>query len=325
MRRRAFITLLGGGTAAWTIAARAQQTGKLPTIGFLGTATAAIWSTYTAAFVERLRELGWIEGRTVAIEYRWADGRPSRAAEIAVEFARLKVDVILTAGSSVSAILSVTPDIPIVFASATDPVADGLVRSLSRPGGNVTGLSNLGTDLAGKRFELLREAIPRLRRLAILFNGGYTGAVAEMTEVEVLARRLNVDVVRLEIRRVDDIAPAFQSLNGQADALYLVIDGLVAANRTRILIFALTARLPTVVNNREHAEGGALLSYGANFPDLFRRAGEIVNKILRGAKPADIPVEQATKFDFIVNLTTAKALGLDIPTSLLSRANELIE
>jgi len=325
MRRRAFITLLGGTVLTWPLAARAQQAGRLPTVGVLGTATAAIWSTYTAAFVERLRELGWIEGRTIAIEYRWADGRPSRAAEIAAEFARLKVDVILTAGSSVSVIIPIIPDIPIVFASSNDPIADGHVRSLSRPGGNATGLSVLGSDLAGKRFELLREAIPRLRRLAILFNGGYAGAVAEMTELEALARRLNVEVARLEIRRVDDIAPAFQSLKGQADALYLVIDGLVAANRTRILTFALTARLPTVANNREHAEGGALLSYGANFPDLFRRAGEIVNKILRGAKPADIPVEQAAKFDFIVNLTTAKALGLDIPTSLLSRANELIE
>jgi ABC-type uncharacterized transport system substrate-binding protein len=275
--------------------------------------------------VQRLRELGWIEERNVAIEYRWGEGRRERYADIADEFIRRKVDVIVTAGSAVAAVKQATSDIPIVFAIATDPVAGGLVASLARPGGNVTGLSNQQSDLAGKRLALLREALPGLSRLAILANVGYPESVLEMREVEAAARPLRMEVSRLEIRGAEDIAPAFDALNGQADALYLVIDGLVSTNRTRILAFALAARMPATVNTREHLLPGALLSYGPNFLDLFRRTAEIVDKILRGAKPADIPVEQPTKFDLIVNLTTAKALGLTVPPSLLLRANEVIE
>ena len=323
MRRREFITLLGGA-AAWPIAARAQP-GKLPTIGFLGTGAASTWTQWVAAFVRRLGELGWIEGRTVSIEYRWGEGRPERFAEIAADFVRLKVDVIVWGGSAVPALQRATSVIPIVFAIATDPVGGGLVASLARPGGNVTGLSNQQSDLAGKRLELLREVLPNLRRLAILANVGYTEAVLEVGEVQAAARNFGIEVAKLEIRRAEDIAPAFETLQRQADALYVVVEGLVSANRTRIITFALAARLPMMFNIREYVEAGGLMSYGPNFPDQFRRAADLVDKILRGGKPADIPVAQPTKFDLIVNLITARALGLTIPPTLLARADEVIE
>jgi ABC-type uncharacterized transport system substrate-binding protein len=324
MRRREFISLLGAA-GAWPLAARAQQPGKLPTIGFLGTPTALDWSRFVAAFEQRLRELGWIGGRTVAIEYRWGEGRPERFAEFAAEFVRLKVDVIVTAGSAVSAVKQATSVIPIVFAIAIDPVAGGLVASLARPGGNVTGLSNQQSDLAGKRLGLLQEALPGLRRLAIMANVGYPESLLEMREVEAAAVNLGMGVAKLEIQRSEDIAPAFEALKGRAEALYLVIDGLMTANRTRIFNFALAMRLPTIVNIREHAEAGAVMWYGPNFPQLFRRTADYVDKILRGAKPADIPVEQPTKFDLGINLVAAKAIGTELPATLLARADEIIE
>ena len=270
-------------------------------------------------------DLGWIEGRTVTIEYRWAEGRPERYAEIAAEFVRLKVDVIVTVASAVPALRQATSVIPIVFALANDPVGGGLVASLSRPGGSVTGLSNQGVDLAGKRLELLREVRPDLRRLAILTNVGFSESVLEMREAEAGAYNLGIEVSKLEIRRAADIAPAFEALKRQADALYVVVDALVAANRTRIITFALAAHLPTIFNTGTYVEAGALMSYGPNFPDLYRRTADYVDRILRGAKPGDLPVEQPTKFDLVVNLTTAKALGLEIPPSLLARADEVIE
>ena len=319
------MTLLGGATAAWPLAARAQQPAKLPTIGFLGGTTPATWSLFVAAFVQRLRELGWIEGRTIAIEYRWAEGRGERFAEIAAEFVRLNVDVIVTVGGAVLAAKQATSLIPIVFAAAADPVGSGLVASLARPGGNVTGLSSQFTDLAGKRLELLREMVPSLRRLAIMANAGYPAGVLEMAEVQATTRTLGLDVVTLELRRAEDIAPAFEALKGRAEALYVCAESLVTTNRVRINTLALAARLPTMHSIREYVEAGGLMSYGPNFPDLWRRAGDLVDKILRGAKPADIPVEQPTKFDLIINLTTAKALGLDVPPTLLARADEVIE
>jgi len=323
MKRREFIRVVGGA-AAWPLVARAQP-GKLPTIGFLGTSAASSWSAWTTAFEQRLGELGWTQRRTVAIEYRWGQGSTERFAEIAAEFVKIRADVIVTAGSAVPAIKQVTSTIPIVFAIATNPVGGGLVESLARPGGNVTGVSDQQADLASKRVELLREAIPGLYRLAILANVGYHDSVFELADVETTARRLGLEAVRLEIRRAENIAPAFQALKGQADALYVVSDGLVSANRARIVTFALTARLPTFWGAREYIQPGGLLSYGPSFPDLFRRAAEITDKILHGAKPADIPVEQPTKFDFVINLTTAKALGLDVPRSLIARADEVIE
>jgi putative tryptophan/tyrosine transport system substrate-binding protein len=288
-------------------------------------ANASVFSPWTAAFVGRLRELGWIEGRTIAIEYRWSEGRPERNAEIAAEFVRLNVDVIVTLGSAVPALKRVTSDIPIVFALSTDPVGGGLVASLARPGGNVTGLSNQAADVASKRFEFLREVVPHLRRLAIMLNVGFPQAVLEMAGVQAAARKLDLEVIPLEIRGADDIAAAFEQLNAKADALYVVDDALVTANRTRILTLALGARLPAIFNNRSFVEVGGFMSYGPNFPDLFRRAADLVDKILRGAKPAEIPVEQPTKFDLVFNLTTAKALALTIPHNLLVLADEVIE
>jgi putative tryptophan/tyrosine transport system substrate-binding protein len=322
--RRKFLGTLGSAAATWPLAARAQQPGKLPTIGFLG-AEATAWSAYITAFAERLRALGWIEGRTVAIEYRWSDGRPERVAEIAAEFVRLKVDVIVTNGPAVATLKQATSVIPIVFAVALDPVGGGLVASLAQPGGNVTGQSTQQSDLAGKRVELLRDVVPRLRRLAIILNVGYPSAVLEMGEVQAAARALGIEVATLEIRRAEDIAPAFTALKGQVDALYVVVDALVVANLARINILAVGARLPTMFNTRAYVKAGGLMSYGPNLSDLFRRAADMVDKILRGAKPADIPVEQPTKFELIINLTTAKALGLEIPPTLLARADEVIE
>ena len=324
MKRREFITLLGGA-AAWPLAARAQQSGKLPTIGFLGGATASAWSNWAAAFVHRLRELGWSEGRTVLIEYRWAEGRHDRAAEIAAEFVRLKVDVILTSGGVLLAAKQATSTIPIVFAVANDPVGAGFVSSLARPGGNITGLSLQTTDLAAKRLELLREVVPGIRRLGVLANIGNAGAVPEIDEVQAAARILGLDVALIEMRRPEDIASAFAAFKSGVAAIYVCTDPLVLAQRARINTLALAARLPTIYGPREHVEAGGLMSYGANFPDLFRRAADLVDKILRGAKPGDLPVEQPTKFDLVVNLTTAKALGLEIPPTLLARADEVIE
>jgi putative ABC transport system substrate-binding protein len=325
LRRRDFITLLGGATAAWPFAARAQRPTKMPTIGFLGASTPSGWSDWTAAFVQRLRELGWIEGRTVTIEYRWADGREERFTEIAAEFVRSKVDVIVTSGGVVRAAMQTTSVIPIVFGSANDPVGSGLVASLARPGGNVTGLSNQGLDLAGKRLDILREVVPGLRRLAIMGNSGNASVALEMDEVQTLARSLGLDATAVEIRRAEDIAPAVERLKDRADALYVASEPLVVGNRIRINTFALAARLPTMSTGRDQIEAGGLMSYGPNIPDLFRRAGDYVDKILRGAKPADLPVEQPTKFDLTLNLITARALGLTIPPALLARADEVIE
>jgi putative tryptophan/tyrosine transport system substrate-binding protein len=326
VKRRQFITLLGGAAASWPLTARAQQAGKLPTIGFMGSTTSPVAAQWVASFVQRLRELGWLEGRDVAIEYRWAEGRDERAAEIAAEFVRRKVDVIVTSGTGmVLAAKQATSVIPIVFAAAGDPVGTGLVASLARPGGNVTGLSSQTAETAGKRLELLREIVPGLGRLAILANVGNPIVVLEMREVQAAARTLGLEVITLEIGRAEEIVPAFEALNGRAEALYVVFDALVNTHRFRINTLALAARLPTMHTFREGVEVGGLMSYGPNFPDLFRRAADYVDKILRGTKPADTPVEQPTKFDLTINLTTAKALHLDIPPTLLARADEVIE
>jgi putative ABC transport system substrate-binding protein len=326
VRRRDFITLLGGAAAAWPLAAGAQQPGKLATIGILGSGTPATQGKWYAGFVQRLRELGWIEGRNVAIEYRWAEGRDERFAEIAAEFIRLKVDIIVTSGNSaIAAAKQATSVIPIVFAIAGDPVGTGLVENLARPGGNITGLSGLGTDTAGKRIELLREALPDLRRLALLANIGNSFAALEMREVEAMARSLGLDPITLEIRRAEDIAPAIKSLKGRVQALYVVTDTLINVQRIRINSSALAARLPTMHAVREYVEAGGLMSYGASFPDQWRRAAGYVDKILRGAKAGEIPVEQPTKFDLVINLITAEALGLTLSPTLLARADEVIE
>src|SRR5262249_19501990 len=284
-KRREFITLLGGA-AAWPLAASAQQpAGKVPTIGFLGTTTTLIQSQYVAAFVQRLRELSWIEGRTIAFEYRWAEGHPERYAEIAAAIVRLKVDISVTLGGAVAAAKQATSLIPIVFAVASDPVGSGMVASLTRPGSNVTGLSVQAPELAGKRLELLREVLPGLRRLAIMANADYPAAVKEMDETRTTAGKLGLEAVSLGVSRAQDIAPAIEGLKRRADALYVCSDSFISANRNRINAFALAARLPTM-NDVRDAEALGLMSYGPSYPDLFRRAADLVDKILRGTKPA---------------------------------------
>ena len=283
LQRREFITLLGGA-AAWPLAARAQQPGKLPTIGYLGATTPSAESQRVAALVQRLREFGWIESRNLTIECRYAEGRSERYAELAAEFVRLNVDVIVTYGTpAVAATKQATAVIPIVFAVAGDPIGSGLVASLPRPGGNVTGLSLQKTDVADKR------------------------------------------LATFEIRRAEDIAPTFEALKGRADALYVCGDPLVDSNRVRIITLALGARLPSISDFPEYVEAGGLMSYGPNFADLFRGAAGYVDKILLGAKPGDLPVEQPTKFDLVINLITAKALGLDVSPTLLARTDKVIE
>jgi putative ABC transport system substrate-binding protein len=330
VRRREFITLWGVAVAAyslpWLLPASAQQPGKLPTIGFLGANTPAVQSQWTNAFVQRLGELGWIEGRNVAIEYRWAESRFDRSPGIIAEFVRRKVDVIVTHGTAnVAAAKQGTSIIPIVFAALADPVGNNFVASLARPGGNLTGLSNQFTDVAGKRVELLHEVVPSMRRLAILANTGIANAELEIGEVQAAARKLGLEVVTSNIWRSEDIAPALAALAGHADAIYVFGDPVVNSNRAQISALALTARLPTVASFRELVDAGGLMSYGANLPDQFRRAADYVDKILRGEKPADLPIEQPTKFDLVVNLKTAKALGLEVPPMLLARADDVIE
>jgi putative tryptophan/tyrosine transport system substrate-binding protein len=324
IQRREFITLLGGA-AAWPLVAVAQQAGKLPTIGVL-VASPSAESQRVAAFVQRLRELAWIDGHNLAIEYRWSEGRNERNAENAAELVRLKVDVIVTMGTTATlAAKQATAVIPIVFAGTGDPVGTGLVASLARPGGNLTGLSNQIAETAGKRLELLREVVPGLGRLAIMANVGNPASVLEMGEAQAAARKLGLEVTTSEIRRAEEIAPAFEALRHRADALYLCPDPLMITNRTRINILAVGARLPTMHGVREYVEAGGLMFYGPSIPDQFRRVADIVDKILRGTKPSEIPVEQPTKFDLVVNITTAKAIGLTIPESFLLRADELIE
>jgi putative ABC transport system substrate-binding protein len=325
MKRREFITLLGGAAAS-PLAARAQQAGKLPTIGFLGATNPSIESQRVAAFVLRLRELGWIDSRNLAIEYRWAEGRNERYAENAAEFVRLKVDVIVTEATPPTlAAKQATAVIPIVFAAVSDPVGTGLVASLARPGGNITGLANQTSDTAGKKLEFLREAVPDLRRLAIMANVGNPASVLEMGEAQAAARKLGLEVTTSEIRRARDIAPAFKALRERVDALYLCPDPLMNTNRTGVNILAVGVRLPTMHGVREFVEAGGLMFYGPNIPDQLRRVADIVDKILRGTKPSDIPVEQPTRFDLVINLTTATALGLEVPATLLARADEVIE
>jgi putative tryptophan/tyrosine transport system substrate-binding protein len=324
--RRKFITLLGGAAAAWPLAARAQQAASKPTIGFLRANTRSSKDQLVADFVQRLSELGWIEGRTIAIEYRWSEGRRERLPEIVAEFVGLKVDIMVLEGTAATlAAKRATSIIPIVFPVSGDPVGAGLVASLARPGGNITGLSIQQTDLNGKRHELMREVLPDLRRLAIMANVDAPIAVQDMREVQTAARTLGFEVTTFEIRRAEDIAPGFEGLNGRADALYVCGDPLMDTHRVRINMLALAARLPTMHGVREYVEAGGLMSYGPSFTSLFRRTADLVDKILRGAKPADLPVEQPTKFELVINLKAAKALGLTVPPSLLALADEVIE
>jgi putative tryptophan/tyrosine transport system substrate-binding protein len=325
MKRRQFIAGLGSA-AAWPVAARAQQPARLPTIGVLAPATVSVESQRVTLFVQRMRELGWIEGRTITIEPRFAEGRSDLTIEIVAEFVRRNVDVIFTGGTGPAlAAKQATATIPIVFAFSADPVGSGLVASLARPGGNVTGMSLQSIDTTGKRIELLRKVVTGLHGLAILANGGDPASQLEINEAQAAARSLGLAAMTFDIRRGEDIAPAFESLVGSANGIYVAASPLLTSNRTRINTLAAGARLPTVYVQREYVEAGGLMSYGPNIPDLYRRAADFVDKILRRAKPADIPVEQPTRFDLVINLATAKALGLTIPETLLATADEVIQ
>ena len=323
MTRREFVELLSGTVAAWPLVAQAQQ--ETPRhIGVLG-ADATIWNSWTVAFVNRLRELGWIEGDTVDIEYRWAGANSKRVSDFTAELLRRHVDVIVTYGSAAAVLKQATTTIPIVLAVAFDPVSAGLVSSLARPGGNVTGISIQQPELIGKRLELLREVIPQLRRLAIMANANYAPPMLEAERVRATAHALYLEAARLEIWRSEEIAPAFEAIRGKADALYVVSDALTAGNRTLITTLALSGRLPTILSYGDYVESGGLMSYGPNYANLFRQAADMVDKILHGTKPGEIPVEQPSKFELVINLATARAIGLTVPSTVLSRADRVIE
>jgi ABC-type uncharacterized transport system substrate-binding protein len=325
MRRREFITLLGGA-AAWPLIARAQEP-AMPTIGVLGTASALAWSKWTDAFVQRLRALGWIEGRTVAIEYRWAEGRSERYAEIAAEFVRLKVDVIVTSGGAVAAVKQATATIPIVFAVANDPLGSGLVASLSRPGGNVTGFIDMEGSMAGKWLELLKEVAPRVTRVAFLFNPA-TAPFAEyyLNHFKATAASLAVEAITPPVRDTSElesvVAAQAREPNG---GLIVMPEAFMNVHRAEVTSLAAHYHLPAVYPRRFFAELGGLLSYGNDQSDNFRRAAMYVDEILKGAKPSELPVQVPVKFELVINLKTAKALGLSVPLSLQQRADEVID
>ena len=295
----------------------------MPVVGFVSGRWPGESAYLVAAFRRGLREAGFAEGENVAIEYRWGEGDVARAPVLAAELVGRGATV--TGGTPAIAAKQTTSFIPIVFVLASDPVGIGLVASLARPGGNITGLSTQATDIVGKRLELLGQILPAFRRLSVLTNAANPAAIREVEEVQANGRTVGLEVTSLEIRRAEDIAPAFEQLKGSAQALYVCADPLLFTYRGRINTLALGVRLPTMHTTRESVDVSGLMSYAPNYPDQFRRAAEIVDKILRGAKPADIPVEQPTKFDLVINITTAKALGLTIPESFLLRADEVIE
>lgn len=320
--------MIGAGAAAFassSLPAGAQQK-AVPVVGLLYTSTPLLGKARVAAFVQRLSELGWVDGRTAAIDLRWGEGSAQRADAIVAEFVDRKVDVIVMNGDAqVRDAMRRTASIPIVISSAADPVGNGLVASLARPGGNVTGLSLSLTETTGKRLELLREVVPSLRRLAVLGNFANPSVALEREAAEAAARAVGCEVLLAEIRRSDDLVPAFESIAGRADALYVCVDPLVGTNGRRINELALAQRLPAMHSFRELVETGGLICYGPDVTDMFRRAAEVTDRILRGARPSDLPVEQPTKFALVVNLKTSQALGLPLPPSILARADEIIE
>jgi putative ABC transport system substrate-binding protein len=324
MKRRDFMTLLGGGAFLRSLDARAQGV-KVPTIGILGAGAESSWAQGLSAFRKRLGELGWVDGGTVTIVTRWAEGKNDRFAEIAAEFVQQKVDVILTAGSAIPAVRQATSTIPVVFGVAVDPLASGFVDSLAHPGGNVTGLSLQSSEMVAKRVSLLREIIPGLTRLAVLANAGYLGAAHESVTADAAARQFGIGIDPLDVRSPDDLAPAIEALRGKTKALYVCQDSFVVANVVRINRLARVAGVATMWGARAFCEADGFVSYGADETDLFRRAGDFVDKILKGAKPADIPVEQPTKIELVFNMKTAKLLNLNIPPNVLALANDVFE
>ena len=328
LNRRAFVNALSGGLLAAPLAAEAQQhPGKVARIGFLSPTLSTSVPHIVEAFRQGLRDLGYVEGQNIVVEYRWAEGRAERLPMLAAELVSLKVDVIVASGTPAPlAAKNATKTIPIVMASAGDPVGSGLVAGLARPGGNVTGQSTLTPDLGRKRLQLIKELLPGVSRVAVLWNAANPYTVLQVREIEAAARTLRVQTQSLEVRGPDDFERVLPTaISGGAGALVVVEDPLTVSYRMRIVSFASQRRLPAMYGFREFAEAGGLMAFGANLPDLYRRVAIYVDKILKGAQPADLPVEQPTKFDLVINLKTAKALGLTIPPSLLARADQVIE
>ena len=325
--RRTFIGTLAVFLLAAPLAAEAQPPAKAPRIGFLATHSPAVTANHLEAFRQGLRALGYVEGRNIAIEYRWAEGRAERFPDFAVELVGLKVDVIVATSSPLAlAAKNATRTIPSVFATAADPVGSGLVASIAHPGGNVTGLSLLAPEIVAKQLDLLKEAVPKASRVAVLSNPANPYTAVLVKETEAAARSLGVRVQLLEVRGADALDSAFAAVTKERpDALFALFDPLLVGHRTRIAEFANKNRLPAMYPHREYAEASGLMAYGSDLRDNFRRAATYVDKILKGAKPADLPVEQPTKFELVINLKTAKALGLTIPQSLLLRADEVIQ
>ena len=328
MDRRAFIAVVSGNMLAVPLAAKAQQQAKLPRIGYLVLAPLnETPSPERAAFLAGLRELGWIEGNTIAIAYRSANWNTELLDDLAEELVRMQVDLILVAGGSAVAVAAKrsTSTIPIVMTGSADPVAERLVTSMRRPGGNVTGMSSMLPELGAKRLELLKEAAPRVARLAVLLNP-VTSFKLELAATQAAARRLGVTVKLMEVRNADDLARVFAALDKERpDALMMFADAKSSGYRVLVGDFAKQRKLPTIFGAREFAEAGGLMSYAPDFAVAFRRTADYVDKILKGAKPADLPVEQPTKFELVINLKTAKALGLTIPQSVLLRADQVLD
>jgi ABC-type uncharacterized transport system substrate-binding protein len=325
MRRREFMLLMGSVAVDASSMAYGQQSAKLPIIGFLVAGTEASHGAWVAAFTQRLSELGWTDGRNIKIEYRWAAGDIPQTKEFAAEFVQQKVDVIVTSAFGVVAAKEATSTIPIVSAAYGDLVSVGIVKSLARPGGNVTGLSIQPIELSSKRLELLREIIPNVRRLAALVNTHLLGLAQEVVAIRTASAKLNIDANVLEIQTAEDIDAAMATLAGHTDALYVFSEPLTNANKDKIIKAATAAKIPTIFGFREFVDAGGLISYGPNFIDLFSRAAEFTDKILRGATPSDLPVQLPVKFDLIINLKAAKALELNISETVLTRADEVIE
>jgi putative ABC transport system substrate-binding protein len=324
MKRREFITVLGCAVA-WPLASRAQ--GRIPRVGFMGNSTAALEANLVDSFREGLRELGYEEGRNIAIEYRWADGQYERLAALVTELIAAKVDVIVTAGTPAAlAVKKATSTVPLVMVAVGDPVGTGLVPSLARPDGNLTGLSSVAPDLEGKRLELLREIVPSVSRIAVFLNSVNPFHATSMRQAQTAGKTLGIKVQQYDIRKSEDLDGAFAAIRKERpDALLILADRVFLHNRERIVDFTGEQHLPNVNAYKELVEAGGLISYGPSYEDMHKRAAIYVNKILKGAKPGNLPIEQPTKFTLVVNLKAAKALGISMPPAVLSRADEVIE
>ena len=328
MERRAFLGALASGLLAVPLAAQAQPAGKVSRIGYLSPLSPAADRTRREGFQQGLERLGYREGQNIAIEYRWAEGKLDRQDDLAAELVRLKIDVLLAAGGNhtVRAAKKATASIPIVMTVADDSVASGFVASLARPGGNITGLNTQTVDLAAKRLELLREVLPSIHRVAVLWNPAVPERAIDLKNTQVAARTLHVEIQSVEVRRPEDLDDKFMAMvKGRAEALVILADPVSNTHRAKIIEFATKKRLPTMFTQSLPVDAGGLVSYGTNYEALFRRAAGYVDRILKGANPADMPIEQPTKFELVINLKTAKALGLTIPPSLLQRADQVIE